>query len=372
VNLLLGDNGSGKSTVLRTIALAACGPAVQESGLRDPGLIRRQEANFSVKPAQVDASFLLHEQDQAPDVTIASDLTIHRRGDYEVIDSKSPGFPPGMWEPLYESKNDAFFVVGYGASRRVERPELVDLGARTKTRPPRSQRVASLFEDSYSLIPLTYWLPRLRKSNKGRYAQVVRLLARLLGPGHYRFTEELDRGDYLFERGGLRIPFLAMSDGYKAFIGWVADLLYHLTEGAPAGKRLNESSGIVMVDEIDLHLHPRWQMRVIATIARTLPRMQFVFTSHSPLVAGSLEWMNIITMKTSNKTNRTVTRRLAQNIHGLDADQILLSNFFGLNSTRAGAKKTQLDNLTKRARAGDDEAALKIVRELSKGLEESP
>jgi predicted ATP-dependent endonuclease of OLD family len=127
-----------------------------------------------------------------------------------------------------------------------------------------------------------------------------------------------------------------------------------------------------MVDEVDLHLHPRWQMTVIRSIARALPRMQFIFTSHSPLVAGSLEWMNIITLKTSNRANRTRAKRLAQGIHGLDADQILLSDFFGLSSTRAEAKKNQLDRLTARAREGDDEAALQVVRELSRGLEESP
>ena len=76
------------------------------------------------------------------------------------------------------------------------------------------------------------------------------------------------------------------------------------------------------MDEIDLHLHPKWQMQVIKTVAKALPKMQFVFTSHSPLVAGSLEWMNIITLK-ARPTNRTVAKRLKQSIHGLDADQIL-------------------------------------------------
>jgi hypothetical protein len=232
---------------------------------------------------------------------------------------------------VFEEKNDAFFVVGYGTTRRVERPEHFDMGARTQSKFARAQRVASLFEDSFSLIPLTYWLPGLRTKNVGRYTQVVHLINRLLGPGHYTFTEELDRGDYLFERGGMRVPFRALSDGYRAFIGSVGDLLYHVCFGAPSGKKLRESSGIALVDEIDLHLHPRWQMKVIPTIARALPRMQFVFTSHSPLVAGSLEWMNIITLKISNQSNRTRVRRLRQSIHGLDADQILLSDFFGMN-----------------------------------------
>jgi hypothetical protein len=230
------------------------------------------------------------------------------------------------------------------------------MGARTKARFARAQRVASLFEDSFSLVPLTYWLSDLKKTNSGRYTQVVHLIGRLLGPGHYRFTEKVEQGDYLFERGGLNIPFRAMSDGYRAFLGWIGDLLFHICYGCPSGKKLVESSGIVLVDEIDLHLHPKWQMKVIATVAKALPRMQFVFTSHSPLVAGSLEWMNIIALKIKGK-NATSARRLRQSIHGLDADQVLLTDFFELNTTRAKAKRTQLDQLKQKARSGDDEAA---------------
>ena len=171
------------------------------------------------------------------------------------------------------------------------------------------------------------------------------------------------------DRGDVPVPFQALSDGYRAFVGWVADLLYHISSGAPSGKKLVDSQGIVLVDEIDLHLHPRWQMQVIKTVARALPKMQFVFTSHSPLVAGSLEWMNIITLKAGTKTNRTVAKRLKQSIHGLDADQILLSDFFGLKSTMAEAKRRQLDDITGRIRSGDKNAPLQLIREMSSGTE---
>ena len=104
-----------------------------------------------------------------------------------------------------------------------------------------------------------------------------------------------------------------------------------------------------MVDEIDLLLHPKWQMKVIRTVAKALPRMQFIFSSHSPLVASSLEWMNINLLKLNPKTNRTVAKRLMQSIHGLDADQVLLTDFFGLMTTRAASKRRKLDELARRA-----------------------
>ena len=216
---------------------------------------------------------------------------------------------------------------------------------------------------------MSYWLPRLRQSSHSHYMQVTQLLDAVLKPTRFTFVGELEKGDYLFERAGNRVPFLSMSDGYRAFIGWVADLLYHICYGCPPGKKLVESRGIVMVDEIDLHLHPRWQMAVIKTVAKALPRMQFIFTSHSPLVAGSLEWMNIITLKTAAKTNRTVAKRLKQSIHGLDADQILLTDFFGLRTTRAASKKTKLDELARRAGQGDDKAAHDLILAMARGEE---
>lgn len=363
VTLLLGDNGSGKTTVLRAIAAAAFGPAAKDL-LRDSSLVR-----FGETTGRIFANLRLHPQDQAHRDRIESDLELQRRGERLEVQIGSPLFEQD-WEPIYESENDAFFVVGYGATRRVEVLESYDAGARAKSKAKRDLRVWSLFEDSFSLIPLASWLPRLQKDDPGRHKEIKQLLNKLLAPGQYRFDGRQNKqGDYLFHRGGMPIPFQSLSDGYRAFVGWVADLLFHVSYGCPPGKALVENRGIVLVDEIDLHLHPKWQMKVIATVARTLPRMQFIVTSHSPLVAGSLEWMNIITLKTSAKTNRTIAKRLKQSIHGLDADQVLLTDFFGLKSTMAAAKRRQLDAITDRIRSGDKSAPLELIRQMSSGTE---
>lgn len=363
VNLLLGDNGSGKSTILRAIALSAFGPAAAHASLSDNSQVRWGETK-----ASMEAAFLMHEQDDAkqPELTSLTNLT--KKGELEL--TEFPGDGGADWARIYESSNDAFFVVGYGATRRVERAENLDMGARTKKSFARAQRVQSLFEDFASLIPLSYWLPQEHQRNPGRYKQVVNLMNRLLKPGGYEFTAKQGKsGDFLFTRGGMPIPFQNLSDGYRAFIGWVADLLYHVCFGAPSGKKLVEGRGIVLVDEIDLHLHPKWQMQVIETVANAFPHMQFVFTSHSPLVAGSLEWMNIITLKAGAKTNRTIAKRLKQSIHGLDADQILLTDFFGLSTTSAPAKKRQLAEISSRIRTGDKDAPLQLIRAMSSGTE---
>ena len=116
------------------------------------------------------------------------------------------------------------------------------------------------------------------------------------------------------------------------------------------------------------HIHPKWQINVLSVLAYALPNIQFIVTSHSPLVVGSLEWMNIIFMAPGPKQSSR-PRRIKKAIHGLDADQILLTDFFGMRSTRVSAKESQLQKLTKNAREGNIAAAKELLRELSRGME---
>jgi predicted ATPase len=380
VNLLLGDNGFGKTTLLKAVALAALGPAVSDAGIYAYRLVRREprsgtrarkvpgdSANREAE-AVIKAHFTLHAQDHAgTHKHINSQVLITRVEDIERL--RWSDTDEERWKPIYSSSSDAFFFVGYGATRRVERKERLDPAARQSSIFARAQRVQSLFEDAYSLIPMSAWLPQFKHSNPGRYQQVVHLVNRLMGRGHYTFTGEMEGEEFVFERRGLPVPFSALSDGYRAFLGWVGDLLYHVCMTCPSGKKLVDNYGIVMVDEIDLHLHPRWQMTVLPTLARALPNLQFIVTSHSPLIVGSLEWMNIILMAPAPRQASTL-KRIDWAIHGMDADQILLTDFFGLESTRAEGKNRTLKALTLRAREGDADAAMQLLEEMSRGVEE--
>lgn len=372
VNLLLGDNGLGKSTLLKAIALAALGPAVGDSGIYPYRLIRREpgaraRGGRQPKTATIEATFTAHPQDRTEGIPATeSRIAVVSKGDLESLQWKHPDEKP--WHPIFSASSDAFFFVGYGATRRVEKRERLDIGGRKSSAFVRAQRVQSLFEEAYSLIPLNAWLPQFSQRNPGRYKQVAGLVNALIGPGHYRFTGRMEQGEYLFDRGGLSVPFPALSDGYRAFLGWVGDLMYHVCMTCPSGKKLVDNRGIVLVDEIDLHLHPKWQLTALPTLAKALPNLQFIVTSHSPLVVGSLEWMNIIVMAPSPDQS-SVAKRVEWAVHGLDADQVLLSEFFGLDSTRAPGKKRRLKTLSLRAREGDMDAAKKLLEEMSRGLE---
>ena len=367
MNLVIGGNGSGKTTLLKGVALASLGPAVTDSGIFPYHLVRRESGRAADDGANIEARYTLNAQDRKGDVPdrvsrIESRLRVQRRGDLERF--KWTHMDDDAWNPIYSKSSDAFFFVGYGASRHVEKVERVDGAGRQASSFTRARRVMSLFEETYSLLPLSHWLPRYQIGNPGRFVQVRALINRLLGPGRYRFTGKMEDGEYVFQLGSTRVPFPALSDGYQAYLGWIGDLLYHVCETCPKGKKLDQNQGIVMVDEVDLHLHPAWQLELLPRLAAALPRIQFIATSHSPLLVGSLEWRNIvIARQRKNGTSALIRSRV--DVSKLDADQILLTELFGLRTTRSAAQSDRIRQLLDHTRQGDVGAARELMAELS-------
>ena len=366
MNLIIGTNGSGKTTLLKGIALAALGPAVAVSGLFPYYLIRREPGPEANRDASIKAVFIPNRQDRKngfPDSVerIQSHIRIDHRGDLEIL--KWAHDDEKHWHPIFSKRSDAFFFVGYGSNRRVEKAGRVDEGARSASSFSRARRIMSLFEEAYSLLPLSHWLPWYQENDPARFGEVGDLVNQLLGPDQYRFTGAREDGEYLFEDRNMRVPFPALSDGYRALLGWIGDLLYHICETCPSGKRLSENQGIVMIDEVDLHIHPAWQMRLLPRIARQLPRIQFIVTSHSPLLVGSLEWRNIIVIRQSTDGNSL--ERVRAQVSRMDADQILLTDIFGLESTRSTSQTGRIRKLLEQTREGNTEAAQKLMAELS-------
>jgi predicted ATP-binding protein involved in virulence len=89
-----------------------------------------------------------------------------------------------------------------------------------------------------------------------------------------------------------------LSDGFRNMIGMVADIAYRCVTLNPHlnQKALQETDGIVLIDEIDLHLHPKWQKRVVNDLKKTFPKIQFIATTHSPFIVQSLLSSEVINL----------------------------------------------------------------------------
>lgn len=372
VNLIVGINGSGKTSLLAAIALACLAPVLDGTGFVPFNLVRRAERNAPSR-ARLRAALVLHGQDlggelHGPPRDETMTIEIERIRDVEKLRPQRQ--LAGHWLNLFDNDAPAFLVLGYGSGRQVEPAQTYDAGARRRGRQARYERVAGLFEQQVSLAPLTAWLPEIEAKYPDRYARVVALVDRLL-PDGCRFTGEREDGEYVFAQRGTRVPFGSLSDGYRSYTSWILDVVFHLSTTDPPLRDPAAARGVVLVDEVDMNMHPEWQRTVVRHVATALPNIQFVLTTHSPIIVGTLEAPNIL-LTELDQSGEATARRLDEPVHGRSAEQILVGPYFNLATTRAQGMVQALTGLARRAEAGDPQAAVAYLRALTEGLEADP
>ena len=94
----------------------------------------------------------------------------------------------------------------------------------------------------------------------------------------------------VINQGGITLDFTQLSDGERGVLALVLDLARRLSQANPSlADPLAESDAVVLIDEIDLHLHPKWQRQIVRNLTAAFPRCQFIATTHSPQVIGEVE-----------------------------------------------------------------------------------
>lgn len=231
VTLLLGNNGVGKTTVLRAVALGALHHALTQSGYVPYSMIRRASQS-PPHQGQINAQLIAHGQDLDGQLSarsspgISGSVTVLRMGDVETFAAMSAinsEVSDAFQQQLYSETSAGVLVLGYGSTRRIDPASEFSRSQRRRLRVLRYDRVANLFEEQLSLAPLAAWLPEFARIKPKLYIRVCDLLERLI-PADTRFTGELEGDEYLFERGGIKVGFAALSDGYRGYIGLLGDI----------------------------------------------------------------------------------------------------------------------------------------------------
>ncbi len=136
------------------------------------------------------------------------------------------------------------------------------------------------------------------------------------------------------------LPFRMLSDGYKNMIGIVADIASRCMKLNPhlGEKAVKETPGIVLIDELDLHLHPKWQKKVVEDLKNAFPKIQFIATTHSPFIIQSLKADEIIKLDGDNDVSKDPFRdsieEIAENL--MDVPNVERSNLFKEMEKNAG------------------------------------
>lgn len=279
--LLVGDNGEGKSTLLRSIAMGLCDESSAAALFRElPGKFIRR----SRKKGKTWIRIHLSDAYEGPFIIKTE---IQSLGSFERV--KQHVYRVDEKLKRHEIEQEEFpwsrmFVTGYGAGVRM-------LGSETLDQYLPVDGVYSLFRYDEPLLNPELALRRLEAEGKKRGKEVLDVFLELL-----RAVLNLEKDDRVYlEKTGIEIrsrwgryPLETLGDGYRSSVTWVLDLI---GRRLLFGKTLSPErmTGIVLLDEVEQHLHPKWQLNVMPLLMKAFPRIQFIATTHSPLVVSGCE-----------------------------------------------------------------------------------
>lgn len=171
-------------------------------------------------------------------------------------------------------------------------------------------------------------------------------------------TRELEVA-YRDESGSwMRIPMNQLSDGYKSTISLVADIAYRMAVLNPQLLEdvCQETDGIVLIDEVDLHLHPTWQQRILGDLREIFPKVQFIVSTHAPAVVSTAASENIIMLEHGEAYEPS------GEVHGKDTNTIISGIMH--SSERPAAMKQLFEEFYRLIDEENPEKAATILEEL--------
>ena len=348
-----GDNGSGKSSLLKAVAVALTGRdtarALQSSfhrWIREGASEQEGRIELTIVPEKGVDDFsgggkTAYKNFPATIVFkhVGKETTV------EVIDSQKTA-RRGLWS----ADTHGWFSCGYGPFRRVfgASPEATRLMVGVTT-----ERFVTMFQEAASLFEVDQWLRSLsHKKLEHRAAESAHLdlLLEILRDDMMPNQITVDRVDsdglWLKDRRGLQLAWGDMSDGYRAALALMADILRHLisaygieglAERDVDGKLHIVKGGVVMIDEIDAHLHPEWQQKIGFWLKSHFPKIQFLVTTHSPIICQAADENGLFVLPEPGGDDqpRALTLDEYNKVISSRPDTILLTAAFGLKNTRS-------------------------------------
>lgn len=158
------------------------------------------------------------------------------------------------------------------------------------------------------------------------------------------------------EKDGLVLRVDQLSDGEKCLLAMVGDIARRLALANPVRDNPLEGEGIVLIDEIDLHLHPKWQGMVIPRLRETFPRCQFFVSTHSPYALAHVAPKSIFLLGENSWSHPEAS-------YGKKVDRVL-EDIMGLSSTRPSVVSAKLHSIFKLIDEGDVDLAKEKIAEL--------
>lgn len=355
--LIVGKNGTGKTTLLRAIALALCPESDAHSLLlgTNGSLI-----SFGKSEARIQ-------------VNLASLPPDNREMDLKQYEAETRGYQlgwsnrplPKEWQSKYGNWVGNIVVAGYGVGRS-------QVGFATKPEYQISDSVSSLFNYQQLLLDPELTLRRLQDFiGTKKYKNVLQGIKHSL-----ELTSDdeilLPKGGGILLSGptiGKQIPLEAWADGYRLMFYWLIDLYGWAMQANSIGED-GHIRGIVLIDEIEQHLHPSLQTEILPRLAKLLPHVQLFATTHSPLVVLGASPQDVVVLRQVG--SQIVKEEAIPDFTGYSAEDMLVDerlfdtpNVYSPDTNRKLAEYNQLAEIPREERSKDQTDRLRnLAREL--------
>jgi predicted ATP-binding protein involved in virulence len=308
MNLLVGINGVGKTTVLDAlrISLSKMLPVLTASTAKKEGFTIGDIKNGQ-EALQVTLNFEMEQ-------TTAILLSQKNRIQFKPLDEKggrsqileTPDIEqvlPAPLKKLFPNNKNATNqpIVVFFSTRR----SLITDQAPSKTAAAGGQAAAFadalLVNREFNLRIFAQWykaqeiLGTENPKALNKIAIIKEALTRFL-PAFSNLTVTEEKGSLYFtvEKAGDTLSVKQLSDGERGMFSLVLDIARRLVQANPELEDpLSQGKGIILIDELDLHLHPKWQRTIVENLVRTFPQCQFIATTHSPQIIGEVKPQNI-------------------------------------------------------------------------------
>ena len=309
--VLVGDNGSGKTAILEALRIGAGAYLLGLPGMHAPPIKRehvrrvtRREGEFTtfepMAPSAVHCEGNVHHTE----IHWQRELT-SLRGRTKRVDARD--LQQCVDLQVQRNVSDTAFplIVSYGTGRLWIEPR--------RTKQPRSPLGKLSRFEAYrgSLGPATSsdflrkWIKKMaligfqadQRPPSSLRAVYSAVLGCLEGAEEVVYDFNFDDIALTFE-GGERYPFDFLSDGQRSMAALAADIALRCVQLNPhlKGEAPKETDGVVLIDELDLHLHPNWQREIVGNLTSLFPKLQFVATTHSPFIVQSLDGLGLINL----------------------------------------------------------------------------
>lgn len=356
LTVLVGKNGSGKTTVLEAIAIALGTWFVGFNIVNAKGINKRTDplrkayqigATDDVQtqfPVEIEAWGKIEE---------SKDQILHWKrelytptGTMTTKDAKEiVEYAAEYQKAISEGRTDIYLpmVAYYGTGRlwdyhRQKRTDVFKVSSRTNGYIDCLDGTANvkLMMDWFQIMTINKYQRQEENLESNPeldtvYLAMEKCLTNLSGYSDVKIrynmgTQELDVYYSEQDKQRMRIPLNQLSDGYKGMISLVADIAYRMATLNPqlGTEVLSKGDGVVLIDEVDLHLHPAWQQKVIDNLMNIFPKVQFIVSTHAPAIISSVK-----TDKLRILSNKEVCMT-ANQVYGKDVNSVM-KEIMGLN-----------------------------------------